>query len=399
MMREVYLDNSATTKPRPEVVQAVVEAMEDHYGNPSSLHRKGVEASRTVTRAREAVAASLGVAPEEIVFTGGGSEGINLAIKGPRPGKWGRHVIATAVEHAAVLHSCQQLEQRGVEVTLLPVDKTGRVDPEQLRDALREDTYLVAVMHVNNEVGAVQPLAQIAGVLEEARRARSGRRLLWHVDAVQGYGKIPLRPAELGVDLLSISGHKVHGPKGVGALYVAPHTPLEPLVVGGGHEFGLRAGTENVPGIAGLGVAARLIMQEGRQAAEKMRRLKDRLVAGIMAAVPGAVFNGPDCYAGGADVSHCAPQIVNISFPGLPGEVLVHSLEQRGIYVATGAACSSGKQAGSHVLQAMGLEKKVVDSALRFSLAVTTTEADIDYAVAGITGVVEELRGLYGSPQ
>jgi cysteine desulfurase len=390
-IREVYLDNSATTRPLPEVVGAVVDALENNYGNPSSLHRKGVEAGRVVTRAREAVAASLGVAPAEIVFTGAGSEAVNLAIKGARPGKRGRHVITTAVEHPAVLNACAQLKEQGIEVTVLPVDAAGVVDPERLAAELRDDTYLVSIMYVNNEVGAVQPLVEIAAVIGAARKA--GRRLLWHVDAVQAYGKLPLRPRELGVDLLSISAHKVHGPKGVGALYVAPHTPLQPLVAGGGQEWGLRSGTENVPGIAGFGVAAEMIAREGHLAADRLRPLKKRLVEGILAAVPGAVLNGPAC---DKENLRCAPHIANISFPGLRGEILVHSLEGRGIYVSTGSACSSGKKPGSHVLQAMGLKEDVVEGAIRFSLSITNTEEEIDYAVENTAAVVEELRALYG---
>lgn len=391
-MREVYLDNSATTLPYPEVVRAVAEAMEDNYGNPSSLHRKGVEAGRAVTRAREAVAAGLGVAPGEIVFTGGGSEAVNLAVKGVLPGRRGRHVITTAVEHPAVLNACGQLKERGVEVTVLPVDGEGVVDPGHLRAALRDDTYLVAIMHVNNEVGAVQPLDELAAVIAEFRRA--GRRLLWYVDAVQAYGKLPQRPAELGVDLLSVSAHKVHGPKGVGALYVAPRTPLQPLVAGGGQEAGLRSGTENVPGIAGFGAAAAVIAREALDghAAKKLFALKKRLVEGILAAVPGAVLNGPACRE---DNPRCAPHIANISFPGLRGEVLLHSLEGRGIYVSTGSACASRKNPGSHVLKAMGLKGELLEGAIRFSLSYTNTEEEIDYAVENTVAAVEELRALY----
>lgn len=391
-IREVYLDNSATTRPWPEVVRAVVDTLENNYGNPSSLHRKGVEAGRVVSRAREAVAASLGVAPAEIVFTGAGSEAVNLAIKGARPGKRGGHVITTAVEHPAVLNACAQLEEQGVEVTVLPVDAAGVVDPERLAAALRDDTYLVSVMHVNNEVGAVQPLDEIAAVIGAARG--SGRRLLWHVDAVQAYGKLPLQPKQLGVDLLSVSAHKVHGPKGVGALYVAPHTPLRPLVAGGGQEGGLRSGTENVPGIAGFGVAAEMIAREGHLVAGKLWSLKKKLVEGILAAVPGAVLNGPSC---DRENPRSAPHIASISFPGLRGEILLHALEERGIYVSTGSACSSGKKAGSHVLRAMGLREDVVEGTVRFSLSLGNTEEEIDYAVANAAAVVEELRALYGT--
>lgn len=390
-VREVYLDNSATTRPYPEVVRAVVEAMEDLYGNPSSLHRKGVEAARLMARAREAVAAGLGASPGEIVFTGGGSEAVNLALKGLHPGRRGKHVITTAVEHPAVLNACAQLKEQGVEVTVLPVDAAGVIDPAELRAALREDTYLVATMHVNNEVGAVQPLAEISAVL--AAHRKTGHRLFWHVDAVQAYGKLPLRPKDLGVDLLSVSAHKVHGPKGVGALYVVPQTPLWPLVAGGGQEGGLRSGTENVPGIAGFGAAAAVIAREAGSAVAGLWPLKKRLVEGILAGVPGAVLNGPPCRE---DDPRSAPHIANISFPGLPGEVLVHSLEQHGIFVSTGSACSSRKKPGSHVLQAMGLPEELLAGAVRFSLSPLNTLEEIDYAVEKMVVVVRELRALYG---
>ncbi|MCG8401876.1 MAG: cysteine desulfurase [Firmicutes bacterium] len=390
-VREVYLDNSATTRPHPEVVRSMVEAMEINYGNPSSLHRKGAVAGRAVARAREAVAAGLNVAPGEIIFTGGGSEAVNLALKGLAPGRRGRHVIATAVEHPAVLNACAQLKERGMEITLLPVDNVGVIAPEQLRAALREDTYLVSVMHVNNEVGAVQPLAEAAAVIRSFRQ--SGSRVYWHVDAVQAYGKLPLRPRELGVDLLSVSAHKVHGPKGVGALYAAARTPLRPLVAGGGQEGGLRSGTENVPGIAGFGVAAGVMARDAGPTAEKMWRLKKRLVEGILAGAPGAALNGPPCVR---EDPRSAPHIANISFPGLPGEVLAHSLEQHGIYVSTGSACSSRKKPDSHVLKAMGLGDELLSGSVRFSLSAVNTMEEIDYAVEKTAVVVRELRLLYG---
>ncbi|KJS10281.1 MAG: cysteine desulfurase [Peptococcaceae bacterium BRH_c8a] len=390
-VREVYLDNSATTRPYPEVTRAVVEAMDENYGNPSSLHRKGVEAGRAVTRAREAVALSLGATPGDIIFTGGGSEAINLAVKGLAPGRRGRHVITTVVEHPAVLNACEQLKEQGVEVSLLPVNQTGVIDPEHLRAQLRDDTYLVSTMYVNNETGAVQPLADIAAVIADFRQ--SGGRLYWHVDAVQAYGKLPLRSKDLGVDLLSVSAHKVHGPKGVGALYAAPQTPLRPLVAGGGQEGGLRSGTENVPGIAGFGAAAAVIAREAGGAAAKIWSLKKQLVCGILAGAPGAVLNGPAC----RENDQCsAPHIANISFPGLPGEVLVHALEQHGIFVSTGSACSSRKKPGSHVLKAMGLGEHLLTGAVRFSLAPVNTAEEIDYAVAKTLAVVRELRLLYG---
>ncbi len=387
--RQVYLDNSATTRPYPEVTRAVLEAMEEYYGNPSSLHKKGVEASRVLGHAREAVAASLGVGTGEIVFTGGGTEAINLALKGALPGRRGRHVITTAVEHPAVLNACEQLKAQGVEVTVLPVDGQGVLEPRQLQETLREDTYLVSVMYVNNEVGAVQPLEKIAAVLADFRQG--GRKLLWHVDAVQAYGKLSVRPRELGVDLLSVSAHKVHGPKGVGALYVVPHTKLQPLLAGGGQEHGRRSGTENVSAIAGFGVAAEVVAREAQGEAGKIFSLKKKLVDGVLAAVPGAILNGPVCRQ---DNPCCAPQIANISFPGLRGEILLHSLEERGIYVSTGSACASRKNQGSHVLKAMGVTEELLEGAVRFSLSPMTTVEEIDYTVEQTAAVVQELYAL-----
>lgn len=389
-VREVYLDNSATTRPYPEVTKAVVRTMDENYGNPSSLHLKGVEAGRAVTRAREAVALSLGVTGD-IIFTGGGTEAVNLAVKGPAPGRRGRHVITTVVEHPAVLNACEQLKEQGIEISLLPVNQSGIVDPEQLRALLRDDTYLVSTIHVNNEVGAVQPLNDIAAVMVDYRRG--GRRVLWHVDAVQAYGKLSLRPGELGVDLMSVSAHKVHGPKGVGALYAAPRTPLRPLVAGGGQEMGLRSGTENVPGIAGFGAAAAVIVRETGGAAEKLWVLKKQLVDGILAGAPGAVLNGPPC---SDEDPYSAPHIANISFPGLPGEVLAHALEQHGVFVSTGSACSSRKKTGSHVLKAMGLGEPLITGAIRFSLSTVNTAEEIEYAVEKTLAAVRELRRLYG---
>ena len=388
---QVYLDNSATTRPFPNVVRTVAETMELYYGNPSSLHRIGVEAGRVLNHSRESVATSLGVAPSTIVFTGGGTEAINLAIKGALPGKKGRHAITTAVEHPAVLKAFAQLVEQGIEVSILPVDEEGLVDPSQLQETLREDTYLVSVMHVNNEVGAVQPLEEIAEVIQSTRR--QGRRMLWHVDAVQSYGKLFLQPDKLGIDLLSVSAHKVHGPKGVGALYVAPKTQLSPLLVGGGQENGWRSGTENISGIAGFGVAAEAIFGTANQVAKQLSPLKKKLVAGIQEALPGVVLNGPACTK---DNPCCAPHIVNLSFPGLRGEILLHSLEERGVYVSTGAACASHKNTGSHVLKAMGVQEDLQEGAIRFSLSVETTSEDIDYAVEQTVVAAGEYYALYG---
>ncbi|NLJ33261.1 MAG: cysteine desulfurase, partial [Firmicutes bacterium] len=278
MKREVYLDNSATTQVRPEVAAAVMETMTRWYGNPSSLHQKGLEAEGLVEEAREAVARSLCVQRDTIYFTSGGTEANNLALWGAARARArrGRHIITTAIEHPSVLNVCGRLREEGYDITLLPVDGAGILQPEELRAHLRPETILLSTMQVNNEIGSIQPLAEIGAVLRE-----EGSDLLWHVDAIQGFGKLPLKPRELGIDLLSLSGHKFHGPKGVGALYVAEDVHLKPLFAGGGQEGALRSGTENVPGIVGLGLAAKMAAAEREEAVAKMASLKELLLAGL----------------------------------------------------------------------------------------------------------------------
>ena len=380
MEREVYLDNSATTRVREEVAAVVLEAMTRQYGNPSSLHRKGIEAERLVQGAREIIARSLGVKGEEIYFTSGGTEANNLALKGAARARSrrGKHIITTAIEHPSVLNTCAQLAEEGFQVTYLPVDGEGVIDPEDLRASIIPETILVSTMFVNNEIGSIQPLDQIAEVL-----AGAGQDIIWHVDAIQGYGKLPLKPRELGIHLVSISGHKLHAPKGIGVLYVAEKVPLQPLFGGGEQEKGLRSGTENVPGIAGLGRAAELALAEQPEASARMQELKERLVAGILERVPAARLNGP---------REGAPHIANISFPGVQGETLVHALEGVGIYVSSGSAGSSRQPKPSHVLTALGLSREEITSALRFSLAPENGEEDIDYVLERLPQVVADLR-------
>lgn len=391
MAAEIYLDNSATTKPRPEVVRKVCQVMDEEYGNPSSIHRLGVRAELVVKESRALIARALSVMPQEIVFTSGGTEANNLALFGAARAmqRAGRHLITTKVEHPSVLKAFELLEEEGYEATYLGVDRNGLLDVVSLREAIREDTILVSIMHVNNETGAIQPLAEVGRVLAGVRASRSrGRPLLWHVDAVQGFTKVPLAPRDVGIDLMSLSGHKLHGPKGSGALYVRQGVQLRPLVVGGGQERGLRSGTENVPGIAGFGEAVRIAVLEMEEAVPRMRELRSRLIRGIMDAVPDAVLNGS------ADDILAAPHIVNLSFPGVKGEVLVHALEERGVYVSTGAACSSRRAQPSHVLTAMGIPPSYIEGAIRISLSPLTTRSDIDSAVTAITNAVADLRAF-----
>ncbi len=383
MTPAVYLDNAATTRPHLLVVEAMTQALTTEFGNPSSLHGKGLEAERLVESARQAIAGSLGVPAAEIVFTSGGTEANNLAILGAARAARGRHLIVSAIEHASVLAPSRGLAAEGFEVTELSVDAAGRISPAALAAALRPDTALVSVMAVNNEIGTIQPLDDLARAIATHRAA--GGTVLLHVDAVQAWGKIPLRPSRSGIDLLSISGHKVHGPKGIGALYVRRGVRLAPLVSGGDQERALRAGTENVPGIAGMGEAARLLAADFDELTARMAaltaRLRDRL-----GRIPGVTANTPDQGA--------APHILNITFSGTRGETLLHRLEMDGVYVSTGSACHSHRPTPSHVLLAIGRTPEQAGASLRFSVGRFTTAAEIDAAAAAVEGALPELRAL-----
>ncbi len=357
----IYLDNSATTKPCAEAVAAVAELMTRCWGNPSSVHAMGMEAERRLSLARQQTAAALGAEPERVFFTSGGTEADNWAVFGTaqRLGKRGRHIVSTAVEHHAVLHPLQRLESQGFEVTYLRPDEGGWVSPEALQAALRPDTILVSVMMVNNESGAVMPIG---------RMIRATRRLspnaLFHTDAVQGLGKVPFRAKSLGADLITVSGHKVHGPKGVGALYVRPGLPLPPLLLGGGQERGFRSGTEGLPMICGFGAACAVLAAGLREDIRHMERLRD-LCRETLSRLPGVVLFG-----------RCdAPHIVGVSVPGRRSQELINRLQDRGIYVSAGSACSRGHR--SHVLEAMGLPGPVVDGAIRVSFCPGNTEDDV----------------------
>ncbi|HEY8393999.1 MAG TPA: cysteine desulfurase family protein [Thermaerobacter sp.] len=378
-MRRVYLDYAATAPVRPEVRELMAEIMAETWGNPSSLHFAGRAARAVVDRARGQVAALIGCRPRDIIFTGSGSEADNLALKGVA---WayrerGRHIVTTAVEHHAVLHACAALERDGFEVTYVPVDASGRVDPDDVMRALRPDTVLVSVMLVNNEVGTIQPVGEIA------RRARE-RGVLVHTDAVQAAGVLPIDVDELGVDLLSLSAHKIGGPKGIGALFVRPGTQLLPLIDGGGQERRLRAGTENTPAIAGFGLAAELAAAELPARAGRLRQLRDRLEAGILRGVPGARINGA-----GAER---APHISNVLLPGITADTFLIQLDLEGVAASSGSACSAGSLEPSHVLQAMGLHEADAFSSVRFSPGPETTEEDIDYVLDLIPRAVERAR-------
>ncbi len=383
--REIYLDNAATTRPDPSVVAAMVGALTDGYGNPSSIHGKGLSAERAVSAARAQVAGALGVPPGWVLFTSGGTEANNLAIKGAARAysSRARHLIGTAVEHSSVLEALRSLEADGFPLTLLPVDRRGRVDPQALSAALTPETALVSVMAVNNEVGTIQPIAEIAQIVRAARGR--GRLPLLHVDAVQAFGRVPLPAA--AIDLLTISAHKVHGPKGVGALFVRDGVRIAPLLHGGDQQRALRPGTENVPGIVGFGEAAARIGAEGEDAVTHLRRLRTHL-ADRLTLIEGLSINGPE------RDELAAPHILNVRVAGVRGETLVHRLEMDGIYVSTGSACHSRDPRPSHVLVAIGLDREDALSSVRISLARTTTMEEVDAAAEAIARAVIELRVL-----
>lgn len=383
--RRVYLDHSATTPVRPEAVAALERVLSVEFGNPSSPHAMGLEAERRVREAREALAAVLGVDPDEILFTSGGTEANNLALRGAARAhtRHGRHLVTTAVEHSSVLETMRDLEREGFALTVVPVDGHGRVRAEDVLSAVRDDTVLVSVMYVNNEVGAVQPVAEIGREL--ARRRGGGRVPLVHVDAVQALGKLPVEPRRLGADLLTVSGHKVHGPKGVGALYVRRGVALRPLLAGGDQQGGLRPGTENVPGIVAFGVAARLAARELEETRARLEGLRRRLLEGLRGAVPDARVNSPE---------DGAPHILSVAIPGVRGETLVHALAERGVMVSTGSACHSRRAVVSHVLQAMGLERRLAEGTIRVSMGRDTTAEDVDRFLDALREAVAELRAV-----
>ncbi|MEW5921494.1 MAG: cysteine desulfurase family protein [Bacillota bacterium] len=379
---EVYLDNSATTPVFPEVIAAMEKVMREEYGNPSSLHRRGSGADRMMEMARQTIAELLCVSSEEIIFTSGGTESNNLAIMGiaRRNRRRGDHLVTTLIEHSSILEPFQQLEKEGFRVTYLLPDERGLVDPAKAVAAVNSDTILVSIMHVNNEIGSLQPVSRLASAI----KARNPR-LFFHVDAVQSFGKLPLHPGEAGIDALSISAHKFHGPRGMGALFLRRGIHIDPLLYGGGHERGLRAGTENTPGVVGMALAARLSCRDQQQKINKLASLKERMLAAVEPVNPWLKVNGP---RGGEEA---APHILNISFPGLKGELILHALEEHKVYISTGSACHSNKKGPSHVLQALRLDERSMEGAIRISLSEQNTAEQIDYAATALNKVIAEL--------
>ncbi len=378
MLRRIYLDNNATTPVLPEVLDAMRPYLGGHFGNASSIHHHGQETRAAVERARDSVASLLHCSPAEIVFTSGGTESDNLAVAGLASA--GDHIITSTIEHHAVLHSCKHLEEAGCEITYLPVDRCGLVGPDDVRRVLRPNTKLISIMMANNETGVLQPVEEIGKIAAEVDA-------YFHVDAVQAAAKVPIDVNQIGCDALSISGHKMHAPQGVGALYVRKGAHLQPLFYGGRHERSRRAGTENVPGIVALGKAAELAMQGFERGDDKkMAALRDRLERGILSQAEEAGVNGE----GAARV----PNTTNIYFDHIEGEAMVISLDLKGLAVSTGAACSAGAIEPSHVLIAMGLPADRARSSIRFSLGKQNTDEDIDFALALVAEAVARLREL-----
>jgi cysteine desulfurase len=377
-MRRVYLDNNATTPVLPEVLEAMRPYFGEHFGNASSIHHHGQETRAAVERARESVADLLGCRPAEVVFTSGGTEADNLAIAGLV--RDGDHVISSTIEHHAVLNSCKRLQERGIEVTYVPVDGRCLLDPDDVRRALRPNTKLVSIMMANNETGVLQPVNEIGKICAEAD-------VYFHTDAVQAASKVPINIKEIGCDLLSISGHKFHAPQGVGALFVRKGTTLEPLFYGGSHERSRRAGTENVPGIVGLGKAADLALHSFKSGEDReIAKLRDRLESEILQKVEAAGVNGKG--------ARRVPNTSNIYFDYIEGEALIISVDLKGLAVSTGAACSSGAIEPSHVLTAMGMRADRARASIRFSLGKQNTAADVDFAIHLVPTSVARLREL-----
>ncbi len=380
---EVYLDNSATTRTFPEVAELMSKIMCEDYGNPSSMHNKGVQAERYVRYGRETLAKILKVNEKEIYFTSGGTESDNLALIGCAMANYraGKHLITTKIEHPAILQTMHYLEDQGFEVTYLSVDGKGQISLQELQNAMRKDTILVSMMHTNNEIGAVEPIAEAGRLIKSMNPST-----LFHVDAVQGFGKYRIYPKRMGIDLLSVSGHKIHGPKGVGFLYIGEKVKIHNIIYGGGQQKNLRSGTENVPGIAGMAKAAEMLYNHLEEDAERLYSLKNYFCEGLRK-IPDIRINNPEGMEG-------APHIVSLSVKGVRSEVLLHALEDRGIYVSAGSACSSNKPhtAGSATMKAIKLPEELLDSTLRFSMSVYTTREELDYTLQVMYDIIPMLR-------
>ncbi len=380
-MKPIYLDYSATTPIRSEVFESMHPYLMDVFGNASSIHTFGQQAKKALEDSRERVASILGARPEEIVFTSGGTEANNLAIKGGLRGnrRSGNHIITSSIEHAATLKSCRYLEREGVQVTYLPVDVFGKVNPGEVKRAITERTALISIIHANNEVGTIESIAEIGEIARD-------REIPLHTDAVQSVGKIPVNVNDLKVDFLSVSGHKIHGPKGIGVLYVRKGVPLEPLLHGGHHEWNRRPGTQNIPAIVGLAKAIELAEEEISEVSARETHLRDAFWEAIQNQIEGVHLNGHPLDR--------VPHILNVSFDGIDAESIILNLDLKGIAVSTGSACTSGSLEPSHVLQAMGVSPGRAQGAVRFSLGRETTQEELDYTAAVLTETIDRLRAM-----
>ena len=378
---EIYLDNSATTAVHPDVVKLMSKIMLEDYGNPSSKHNKGVQAERYLNEAGETLASILKCDKKELLYTSGGTESDNMAFIGTALAnkRRGNHIITTMIEHPAILETTVFLEKNGFEITYLPVDATGRVSLEALKEALRPETILVSIMYANNEVSIAEPIAEAASMVKEYNP-----EIIFHTDAVQAFGKYRIIPKRENIDLMSVSAHKLHGPKGVGFLYIKDKTRINPIIFGGGQQKGMRSGTENVPGIAGMAFAAKLCYENFDEKIERLYELKEYFTDKVLE-IPGTVFNGRRGHEG-------TPHVISISFENVRSEVLLHALEDKGIYVSSGSACSSNKPALSGTLKAIGVKNNLLDSTIRFSLCTENTKEELDEVITALNELVPMLR-------
>ena len=380
-MKRVYLDHNATTPTHPEVVKAMLPYFEEVFGNASSIHQFGQQARKAIDEAREKVAEFIGAKPEEIVFTSGGTESNNLAIKGilyANESK-GKHIITSSIEHHSVLNPCKYLEKKGFKVTYLPVDKYGVIEPEGVKEAISNETILISIMHANNEVGTIESITEIGTIAKE-------KGIHFHTDAVQSVGKIPVNVNELNVDLLSLSGHKIYGPKGIGALYIRKGTRMQPLIHGGHHEKNRRAGTENVPAIVGLGKAIEIVNETMETGLIHLTNLRNKLCSGISEKIDHVQLNGHP--------GKRLPNTLNMSFEFVEGESIILNLDMKGVAVSSGSACTSGSLEPSYVLKAMGVEPAIAQGSIRFSLGKDNTEEDIDYVLEILPEIISRLRAM-----
>lgn len=378
---EVYLDNSATTPAYPEVAKLVAEIMCTDFGNPSSMHMKGVDAEKRIKDAKDIIAKSLKCDAKDILFTSGGTESDNMALIGVAEAnsRRGKHIITTMIEHHAILETTEHLKDMGYEVTYLPVDEKGVIRLSDLEAAIRPDTILVSIMHTNNEIGSVMPIAEAGELIK-----RINPNIIFHTDAVQGYGKAKIYPKKSHIDLLSVSAHKIHGPKGVGFLYIGDKVKINPIIFGGGQQKGMRSGTENVPGIAGMALAANMCYKTLDADMDRLYTLKEFFISEATK-IEGITVNGPQG-------RESAPHIISLSISGVRAEVMLHALEDRGIYVSSGSACATNRPALSSTLQAIGLDKNLLDSTLRFSMSVHTTKEELEYTLKCMGEIIPMLR-------